>query len=309
MDNNKNDLGNVVLVDANAFVHKSFHGYVPIMDRSDRDQRVLTGLMQAIYDVVKNVDRISYLYMVFDAADSSLYRKSVYPLYKENRPPTPPELVAQRLHAKKVLKDEVGIPILEYPGFEADDMIGSLAHHYKATHNVIVVSPDKDLFQLVDDKTIILRPTKKNNKKVYEYITHVGVDKYFGVVPAQIPDYLSLVGDSSDNLPGIDRLGAKTAAYLLKKYSSIDKIHVVIDDLIRLEPDYAVFLKEIKEKIDTVRLVRHLATIKTDLDIKKYIEVCLNCANEIQSRPTYQAKLEIVAHHYNWKPHFISVLR
>ncbi len=303
----KKELPNVVLVDANAFVHKAFHGYMPMIDKAQKDQRVLYGLMQALYDVVKHIDNIDFLYFVFDPSDSSHYRKSVYHLYKENRPPNDPELSLQRTYAKNVLKNEVGLPLIEYSGYEADDAIGSLAQIYKKTHNVIIVSPDKDLFQLVDDSVIILRPSKKDNKKVYEFITKNGVDKYFGVAPHQIPDYLALVGDTSDNLPGIDRLGPKTASYLLKKYFSIEQMLSVIDDIAKIETEYASFITAIKNNSDTLKMVKSLATIKTDLILDKHINDCLNCANEIQNTLTYNAKLEILADHYNWKSHLISM--
>lgn len=305
-----NRLSNVVLIDANAFVYKSYHGYNPMVDtRTNNDYKILTGLMQALYDVVKNVDNIAFLYFVFDAPDSALYRKSVYPEYKANRPPTPPDLTAQRNFAKKVLQEQIGIPVIEYPGFEADDAIASLAEIYKQTHNVIVVSPDKDLFQLIDERTMLLRPYKKDNQKVFEYISSIGVEKYFGVKAHQIPDYLALVGDSCDNLPGIDKIGKKTASYLLQKYCSIEEMLVIIEDVKKLDKEYFKIFSYMQENKEMISLVKGLATVKRDLAISSHIDNSLKLARTVQDSPAYFARVENLAASYNWGPHFIEFLR
>lgn len=314
-----------VLVDANAFVHRAYHGYASITDKIKNDASVaanykdfdmqatqysvLHGIMQAIYDVVKHVDKIEYLYLVFDPIDSINYRKSLFPLYKANRPPTPQELIRQRNEAKQILGDEIGVPIIEVPGFEADDAIGSMAKYYSATHKVAVISPDKDLFQLIDDDVMIVRPRKQNNKKYYEYITSCGVQKYFGVNPNQIPDYLSLVGDSSDNLPGVDGIGQVGASYLLSKYHSIEKIHSVIDDLISIESGYKNYLNIIKQNIDIVLAVKNLATIKTDLCVHDHILASLEKATNVQAKEHYISRLDNLSYKYSIKSHLIKIFK
>lgn len=304
------NMSNVVLVDANSFVYKSFYGYNPMVDMTTKDDyKVLTGLMQSLYDIVKNVDNIEFLFFVFDACDSALYRRCIYPAYKENRPPTPMELTQQRNFAKSVLQSQIGIPIIEYPGFEADDAIASLASYYKKNHNVIVVSPDKDLFQLVDERTMLLRPYKKDNQKVFEYISSKGVEKYFGVKAHQIPDYLALVGDTCDNLPGVDKIGKKTASYLLNKYSSIEEMFVIIEDIKQLDKEYLKVLTYLQENIDFIKMVKHLATVKSDLEISQDVQKSLEIARSIQETPAYFARVENLAVNYNWKPHFIEFLR
>lgn len=304
--NNKKN--NVVLIDANAFVHKSFHGYEPTFSQDKEDVKILHGLIQALYDSVKNIDKIDYLYYVFDSDTSSDFRKSIFPAYKENRPPTDPELCRQRIRAKSIISNEFGFPLIEYPGYEADDVIGTMAKYYEKTHNVIIVTPDKDIFQLINDSVLVLRPRKENNRKFFEYITANGVQKYFGVNPHQIPDFLALVGDRADNLPGINNLGKVTASNLLNMYESIEHIYTVIDDLINTNNDYCCYLKDLKDNIDMIRQVRFLATIKTDLKLQENINQCILKAQEIQGSLNYKGKAYNLIEHYNLKPYLLDFL-
>lgn len=299
---------NVVLVDANSFVYKSYFGYKKSNEIIDK-YKILTGLMQCLYDIVKNIDNISHLYFVFDPIDNDLYRKSLFSLYKENRPKTPEDLIEQKTFAKNVLKDKVGIPIIEYGGYEADDAIGSLSKYYENDYNVIIVSPDKDLFQLVNNSTMLLRPTKKEGNKVYEYISKIGVERYFGVKPEQIPDYLALVGDTCDNLPGVDNVGKTTAAYLLKKYNNIEDMYSVINEVKSVETSYIKLLNQFEQNIEFIKLIKLLAVIKSDLNIEKHIVESLKLATDIQSTPSYYSRIENMASEYQWKPHFYNFLK
>ena len=293
---------NCVILDANAFVHKAYHGYNEMLDRDSNDNRVLYGLMHVIQDLPNYIDNIEYLFVIFDPVDSLNYRKSIYPAYKENRPETIPELDKQREVAKKEIKD-LGIPIINFQGYEADDIIASVANFYKTRTSVVVVSPDKDLFQMVGPNVEVLRPYKKDGQKGYEIITEVGVEKYFGVKPSQIPDLLALMGDITDNLPGVDKMGLKTSAKMLNKYNTIENMILMKDEL--PEKIKASFI----DSIVSLPKIKHLATVIDNLKVESHIENSLQHAIKVQSHIGYNQKLLEYQKFYNWPDNFIALLK
>ena len=201
----------IVLLDANAFVHSSFHAYEEKLDIKGNDQRIIHGLMDTLVSLTFQFERIDEIFMIFDPDDSSLYRRSKYSAYKKNRPLVDPSLYQQRKNAEILFKEKLGIPIVTYPGYEADDIIGSVAQLFKNEHQVIIVSPDKDIAQLVDKNIFLLRKWRNKTEKGFILLDENGVKENFGVFPKQIPDLLALMGDDADNLPGVDKIGKKTA--------------------------------------------------------------------------------------------------
>lgn len=299
-----NDKQNFVILDANAFVHSSFHGYTEKLDAKGQDQKVLYGLMNALVDLTYQLPQIDFLYVVFDPVDGSLFRKSKYPAYKANRPPSDPELVRQREVAKKVLEDHVGIPCVSYPGYEADDIIGSLVKIAKDNYRVIIVSPDKDLAQLVSDDVVLLRKIRTKTEKGYRAVNMENVFNEFGVFPTQIPDWLALAGDSADNLPGLYKVGTKGACQILAQYKSIDHLLAYaheIDDL------------NLKDKITTNKeqllLVKDLATIVCDLPIEERAYKALEKADRLRTHENYVNKLDLMKKHYSWPEYFIEMFK
>lgn len=290
-----------VIIDANAFVHKSFHGYDEKLDKMGQDNKVLYGLMQHMHEIQRHIPVINYMFAVFDPIDGSLFRKSIFPAYKENRLAPDVNLVKQKELAKKVLQDELGLPLVDFNGYEADDIIGTMATIFnKKNVDVIIVSPDKDLCQLVNSQTKILRPYRKSNEKGYEYVTENGVTEIFGVPPSLIPDYLALVGDTADNLPGVHKMGPKTASKYLAEYLSVEHIVAISG---QLEGNVG---ENIRKACNFLPLVKFLATIKTDLPLELHIEESLNKAIEIQSHIGYKQKLFELQEYYYWKPWFIN---
>lgn len=293
---------NFVIVDANAFVHSSFHGYTPCLDIKLQDQRVLYGVMNALVDLTFQIPNIDHLYVVFDPSDGSLYRKSMFPAYKANRPPTDPELSRQREVAQKVIEDHLGIPTLTYPGYEADDIIGTLSCLASEQYNVIIVSPDKDLAQLVKPNVILLRKIKTKKERGYKALNEEKVQEYFGVYPHQIPDWLALVGDTADNLPGLYKVGDKTAANILRTYPSLEHLFSVLHEMEN---------KNLKEKIEdnkeTLKLVKKLATIVCDLPLEEKAQQSMIKANNIRGHCDYNKKLLIMKKHFDWPNHFIDM--
>lgn len=290
---------NFVIVDANAFVHSSFHGYSACLDCKGVDQKVLQGMMNTIVDLSYHLPKIDYLYMIFDPADGSLFRKSVFSAYKANRPPTDPELVKQKEFAIKILGDHIGIPMITCPGFEADDIIGSMVYSLKDNYNVTVVSPDKDLAQLVQPNVRLMRKIKTKERRGYDFLDEESVYLKFGVYPKQIPDWLSLMGDAADNLPGLDKVGEKTAADLIKKYVSLEHLMAIHHEM-----DNHKLRDKIKMALDTLPMIKHLATIKCDLPVEDKIQEALDKAHRIRTHKEYSIKLNQLRKYFNWPDHY-----
>lgn len=292
----------MVILDANAYVHSSFHGYTPKLDARGQDQRVLYGIMQALVDLTYQLPRIDALFVVFDPSDGSLFRKSVFPSYKANRPPSDPDLLRQRDEARAVLENHLGLACVAHPGYEADDTIGTLAYLAKDTYDVVIVSPDKDLAQLVQDNVFLLRRFRTKETKGYKLYNKDTVLEIFGVHPHQIPDWLALVGDVADNLPGLHKVGEKTACNILKKYPSIEHMLAVVHEM-----EDAKLKDKVMNAKDTLKLVKHLATIVCDLPVGERAELAMAKADEIRQHENYSKKLHKLYEHYSWPPHYLEM--
>ena len=290
-----------VIVDANAFVHSSFHGYEPKLDVKGTDQKIIHGLMDALVGLTYQLERIDEIFMIFDPPDGSLYRESQYPAYKKNRPPTDPDLSRQRENAKILFKDKIGLPSIHFAGYEADDIIGSMAKILKNKYDsqVVIVSPDKDIAQLVEDDIFLLRKWKTKEQKGYTLLNKKMVKDEFGVHPHQIPDWLALMGDTADNLPGIYKVGKVTAANIVNQYVSVDHLISIV---------HHIEDEKLKEKIleakDRVLLVKKLAEIVTDLPIENHIEDSLIYSKQVRGNANYNENLMKMEKFFNWKPHY-----
>jgi DNA polymerase I len=293
-----------VIVDANAFVHSSFHGYTPKYDAKGQDQRVLYGIMNTLVDLTYQFNQIDHLYIIFDPSDGSLYRKSIFPAYKANRPPTDPDLARQRDMARKVIADHLGLPSFSYPGYEADDIIGSLAKLVgnSSNYEVFIVSPDKDIAQLVDENIKMLRRFRSKTERGYKLLTIETVVEHFGVYPHQIPDWLALVGDVADNLPGLEDVGEKRAATILKQYPSVEHLLAICHQL-----DNMKLKEKIESNKDTITLVKKLATIVTDLPIEEKTHEAMIKSKSIRSHQEYNKKLLTLQKYFAWPDYYLEM--
>ena len=201
--------------------------------------------------------RPEYLAVAFDSPQKT-FRHEKYEAYKANRPAPPDDLVSQ-LPEIRALIEACGIPLVIMPGFEADDLIGTAARKFENDCRVFIVTPDKDMAQLVHDGVRLLKPGKKQNE--FELVGIGEVAEKFGAPPEQFIDLLTLTGDTSDNIPGAKGIGPKTASSLLEQYGSLDNIY---DHLDELKPRARKSLEEFQEMMP---LVRELVTIRTDLDL------------------------------------------
>jgi len=243
----------LILVDGSSYLYRAFHA----LERADlrNSQGEPTG---AVYGVVNMLRKLidtyqpSHMAVVFDARGKT-FRDDIYPEYKAHRPPMPDELSSQ-VEPLLGLVRAMGLSLLQVPGVEADDVIGTLAEQAtRAGWNTVISTGDKDLAQLVNERVSLINTM--NNSQLDEQ----GVVEKFGVKPEQIIDYLALVGDTSDNIPGIPKVGPKTAAKWLNQYESLDQLVAHAADIKGKVGD------NLRSHLDQLALSKDLATIRCDV--------------------------------------------
>lgn len=212
-------------------------------------------------------EKPDFIAAAFDTS-APTFRHDRYDGYKAHRDEFPEELVPQMPRIKEFLK-HAGIPVLELPGFEADDIIGTLAKQAGALgYDVRCLTSDKDYFQLVDDRICILRPGKDAN--AYDEYRRDEVKQKMGVYPEQIIDLLALIGDASDNIPGVKGIGEKTAQPLIEKYGTVDNLYQAIDEIER-----ETVKKKLIEGKESAMLSKELVTIHTEVPLPLSLHECL----------------------------------
>ncbi|WII95499.1 DNA polymerase I [Moraxella haemolytica] len=243
----------VVLVDGSYYLFRCFHGLPPLANKNGLPTNAIRGVLNALGKLIKRYHP-THMAVAFDTK-APTFRHELSQAYKAHRPPMDDDLRVQIPYVHQMI-EKLGIPLIKIDGFEADDIIGTLAH--TACQNgypVIISTGDKDMAQLVND-CVILEDSFKDK------ITDVaGVLDKFGVHNTQIADYLTLMGDASDGIAGIPKVGAKTASKLLTDYGDIDGI------LANLANIKGVVGKNIAEHQDDIPLNRTLATIVTNLKL------------------------------------------
>jgi DNA polymerase-1 len=249
-----NERATVLLVDGNNLYYRSFFALPPLANRAGLPTNAVLGFANVLRKILSD-EKPSLAAVAFDAPGRT-FRHERFPAYKANRPPTPDDLKQQIPYTRK-LCEVLGLPILEIPGIEADDLIGTLARKaVESGYRVYVVSSDKDLLQLVTDDVTVIHPVK------YERLDPEGVRRKFGVAPRQVPDVLALMGDSIDNVPGVPGIGEKGAAKLVNEWGSLDSL---------LEHAESVRNKRQREALlehrEEARLSKELVTIVTDVEI------------------------------------------
>jgi len=193
--------------------------------------------------------------------EAPTFRHEQYAEYKAHRPPFPEELVPQRERVQEIVK-LLHIPSLEVPGYEADDIIGTVARRAEADgYEVYCVTPDKDYFQLVTDSIRVCRPSKPTAPE--EIVDIEGVRARYGVPPSGVIDVLALVGDSSDNVPGVRGIGEKTAIPLIQQYGSIEKLYDHLDEIAK-----PALRKKLAEGRDSAFMSKELVTIHTGVPVE-----------------------------------------
>jgi len=243
----------VVLVDGSSYLFRAYHALPPLMTSKNHP----TGAIKGVIAMIRRIDLDfpgSKIVVVFDAKGKT-FRNDLYADYKANRPPMPEDLAVQIEPIHQIVR-HMGLPLLIVDGVEADDVIGTLAHEATSKGiDVVVSTGDKDMAQLVSAHVTLI------NTMTNTHMDAAGVEEKFGVTPAQIIDYLALMGDKVDNIPGVNKCGPKTAVKWLQEYQNIDNLMANADDI---KGKVGEYLRDARE---TLPLSRILATIKLDVEL------------------------------------------
>lgn len=247
----------LVLVDGHAILHRAFHALPPLTDKNGNLINAVYGLVTMLLRVIQELQP-SHIIVCFDEAKPT-FRKKEFPKYQSHRLKTDVGLASQFDKAKDVVRS-LGIPAYSKAGYEADDLLGTIAKKAKAKGEVIIITGDRDILQLVDEKVKIYMPVLGMSQgKLYG---PAEVWERMGVTPKQIIDYKALVGDPSDNYPGVAGIGPKTAIALVGKYKTLKEIYKNLD---KIAPK--VREKLIKNK-KMAEISLKLATIVTNVPFK-----------------------------------------
>ena len=255
-----------VLLDVSAIMYRAYFANMNFRTKNEPTGAVY-GFINTLLSIIKEFNP-DYMAAAFDVKRSSLKRTEIYGDYKSNRQSTPEDLVAQIPRIEEVL-DAFNINRYRIESYEADDVLGSIAKKIARDDlEVIIVTGDKDLSQLVEKNiTIALLGKGTEGEKFGILRTAEDVVNYLGVVPEKIPDLFGLIGDKSDGIPGVTKIGEKKALAIFSKYDSLEKIYENIDDLKNIEGIGPSLIKNLTNEKDIAFLSRELAKIFTNLDI------------------------------------------
>ncbi|MBI2405469.1 hypothetical protein HYV21_00225 [Candidatus Microgenomates bacterium] len=269
----------LVLIDGNAILHRAYHALPPLTNRQGQIVNAVYGFCTMLFRVVQDL-KPSHLAVAFDT-EKPTFRHAAYVGYQAQRPRMESDL-SEQIALVQDMVSTMGVPIYIAPGYEADDVIGTLAHQAKsnkqkaapakaklrrcgrAISEVIVVTGDRDLFQLINKHVKVYSPMKGLSEA--QVFDEKGVEDYMGIPSTKIVDYKALIGDSSDNYSGVPGIGPKTAVALLKKYGSFEGIYKHIKEL---EPS---LVQKLSEGHESGILSRDLATIRTDAPVELDLE-------------------------------------
>ncbi len=243
----------LLLIDGSSYLYRAFHALPPLTNSRGQPTGAIYGVINMLRTLLRDYDP-DYVAVVFDAKGKT-FRDELFEQYKAHRPPMPEELQAQVEPLHELVR-AMGLPCLVVEGVEADDVIGTLTQQARAAGLRTVISTgDKDMAQLVDEDVTLVN-TMSNTT-----LDSQGVEEKFGVRPRQIVDYLALIGDSADNIPGIPGVGPKTAAKWLRQYGNLDELVAHADDIKGKIGD------KLRAHLDRLPLSRQLATIKCDVPL------------------------------------------
>lgn len=259
---NKKNKKIVFLIDSYFCLYKIYFAYPELKNRNGKTTTIIYGIIKIINDILKKFQPKNIIF-IFDTPKKTL-RHKLYKKYKKNRTPMPKNLYNQISSLKKII-NFMGIPIICINHIEADDIIGTLSVIFKKKKfHTIIYSADKDMIQLINDKVYIIQgDTKKNILKKKD------IYKQYGIFPKSMADFLGLVGDPSDNIPGVYGIGKKTAITLLKHFNSIKKIYKNIKKIKEL-PIYKVnnIIKKLQKGKKSAFLAYQLTKINTNINLK-----------------------------------------
>ncbi len=253
----------ILVIDGNSIINRAYYGIRPLTTKSGKSTHAVYGMINIIWRQLNSL-KPDYAAVAFDLK-APTFRHQMYSEYKAGRNPTPEDLLSQFPDAKECLS-LMGVSVLELAGFEADDIQGTvakLAHSFEDAHGY-VLSGDRDLLQLIDDRITVILATNSDTRNM----TPAEFTAEYGIAPSQFVDMKALMGDSSDNIPGVAGVGKKTAQTLIECFGSLDGIYDNIEDK-RIS-------KGVREKLlrdkENAYLSLALARIKTDVPIINSLE-------------------------------------
>ncbi|EPA1952534.1 DNA polymerase I [Vibrio alginolyticus] len=258
----------LILIDGSSYLYRAFHAYPGTMSNGDIPTNAVYGVVNMLRSMMRQFasERIA---VVFDAKGKT-FRDDMYAEYKANRPPMPDDLRCQIEPLHNVIR-AMGLPLICVPGVEADDVIGTLA--YQASQKgmpVLISTGDKDMAQLVDDNITLI------NTMTNVVMDREGVVEKFGIPPELIIDYLALMGDKVDNIPGVPGVGDKTATALLQGIGGLTKLYENLDDIAGLGfRGSKTMAKKLIDNKENAMLSYELATIKLDVELEETPESLL----------------------------------
>ncbi|ACM60539.1 DNA polymerase I [Caldicellulosiruptor bescii] len=254
----------LVIFDGNSILYRAFFALPELTTSNNIPTNAIYGFVNVILKYLEQ-EKPDYVAVAFDKRGREA-RKSEYEEYKANRKPMPDNLQVQIPYVREILY-AFNIPIIEFEGYEADDVIGSLVNQFKNTGlDIVIITGDRDTLQLLDKNVVVKIVSTKFDKTVEDLYTVENVKEKYGVWANQVPDYKALVGDQSDNIPGVKGIGEKSAQKLLEEYSSLEEIYQNLDKI----------KSSIREKLeagkDMAFLSKRLATIVCDLPLNVKLE-------------------------------------
>lgn len=270
----------LILIDGNAILHRAYHALPPSLTTPDgQPVNAVYGFFGMFLKILEE-QKPEYLIVCFDRA-APTFRQALFTGYHENRPQMADDLVSQVDIIHDVLT-KMNVCMMGVDGYEADDLIGTMAHQAaQAKMEVIVVTGDRDMLQLINSHVKVLMPILGITKMTL--MDAKAVEEKYGVTPAQFIDYKALIGDASDNYPGVTGIGPKTAASLLQKLGTFENLYKHLDQV------SAKIAGQLATDAEQAALAKKLATILTDAPITLEKKVCAVSGFDI---PAAQAAFE-----------------
>ena len=258
----------LVLFDGNALIHRAFHALPPLtLLKTGETLGAVYGFALMLLKAIRELKPSCYA-IAFDRA-APTFRHQMYEQYKAQRPKTPDELINQ-LGRVRQLVEAFQIPVFELDGYEADDIIGTLSRQASQQDiETVIITGDADAMQLVSPDVKVLYPKPRGSFSDTMLYDEAAVSQKYGVAPSRIPDFKGLMGDASDNIPGVPGIGEKNAAKLIQEYGSTEEIYERIEEV---KPDR--FKRLLRENEAIARKSKELATIVTEVPITLNIDDC-----------------------------------
>jgi len=272
------DENTLILVDGSSYLFRAYHAMGPLTASTGEPTGAILGVMNMLRKLL-NTYANNPLVMIFDAPGKT-FRHTLYTDYKANRPPMPDDLVAQIQPIHDLVR-ALGLPLICKSGVEADDVIGTLATQAQAAGlETIIISSDKDMTQLINEHIIMIDTMKD------KVMDHAAVIEKFGVPPKQMIDFLALVGDTADNVPGVPKVGPKTAAKWLTQYPDIEQIIAHADSVKGKVGEY------LRANLAQLRLSRTLVTIQREVALTQTVSDFQQTKKDLDTLQTLCTRFE-----------------